>query len=243
MTSTGIAKPTREAAARNAKDFRQDVTRVPVFGPGCAGGASGLSIAAPVARGRPGSNVLPVAAGARTSSFRTDRIRSSGIIATFLFDDGAAPPCLSMTENGAMTVAPVVRRIWPGTLGITGRDMDDEGPGVVFDRSIPDVARRIMTGAEDAASAAMGVAQDGFDRMLFHRGGAKVIEALEASPAPGRGALDPEREALRAHDGTGAPTGLFALDAARRAGRTGRMLLRAAGPGFAASFLPMALAA
>ena len=67
-----------------------DVLRVPVFGLGCAGGATGLSIAAQLAQGNPGGRVLLVVVEACTVSFRADRISKADIIATVLFGDGAA---------------------------------------------------------------------------------------------------------------------------------------------------------
>src|SRR6185295_18260525 len=44
VCSTGIATPTLEARVATEMGFRADVARVPVFGLGCAGGVSGLSI-------------------------------------------------------------------------------------------------------------------------------------------------------------------------------------------------------
>ena len=61
VCSTGIATPSLEARVARRMGFRSDVSRVPVFGLGCAGGASGLSIASRLAQARPGSNVLLVA--------------------------------------------------------------------------------------------------------------------------------------------------------------------------------------
>ena len=49
VCSTGIATPTLEARVAGEMGFRADVSRVPVFGLGCAGGVSGLSIAARLA--------------------------------------------------------------------------------------------------------------------------------------------------------------------------------------------------
>ena len=49
VCSTGIATPTLEARIAGRMGFRSDVARVPVFGLGCAGGVSGLSIAARLA--------------------------------------------------------------------------------------------------------------------------------------------------------------------------------------------------
>ncbi len=64
ISSTGIATPSLEARVFSRMGFRADVMRVPVFGLGCAGGVSGLSIAARLAEARPGSTVLLVAFGA-----------------------------------------------------------------------------------------------------------------------------------------------------------------------------------
>src|SRR5665213_3905341 len=58
VSSTGIATPSLEARVAGRLGFRSDISRVPVFGLGCAGGVSGLSIAARLAADPPGSNVL-----------------------------------------------------------------------------------------------------------------------------------------------------------------------------------------
>ena len=95
ISSTGIATPTLEARAMRHMNFRTDVHRVPVFGLGCAGGVSGLSLAARLARSAPGSKVLLVCVETCTLSFRADRLQKADIIATVLFGDGAAAACLS----------------------------------------------------------------------------------------------------------------------------------------------------
>ena len=61
VSSTGIATPSLEARVADRMGFRADVERVPVFGLGCAGGVSGLSIASRLAQSRPGDR----AAGGR----------------------------------------------------------------------------------------------------------------------------------------------------------------------------------
>ena len=68
--------------------------RVPVFGLGCAGGVSGLAIAARLARGAPGQVVLLVALELCTLAFRADRGAKADVISTALFGDGAAAAVL-----------------------------------------------------------------------------------------------------------------------------------------------------
>ena len=65
VCSTGIATPSLEARAAGRLGFRDDVERVPVFGLGCAGGVTGLSIASRLAESRPGSGVGPGSEGLR----------------------------------------------------------------------------------------------------------------------------------------------------------------------------------
>jgi hypothetical protein len=87
VSSTGIATPTLEALAFGARGFRPDIERVPVFGLGCAGGVSGLSIARTQAVAQPGAKVLPVVVELCTLSFRADRLQKADIIATDLCDN------------------------------------------------------------------------------------------------------------------------------------------------------------
>src|SRR5215217_1181091 len=104
VSSTGIATPSLEARVFGRMGFRADVMRVPVFGLGCAGGVSGLSIAARLAEARPGSTVLLVAVELCTLAFRLDELTKANIVATALFGDGAAACILSTAEPGLASV-------------------------------------------------------------------------------------------------------------------------------------------
>src|SRR5262249_39585963 len=94
VCSTGIATPTLEARVATRMGFRSDISRVPVFGLGCAGGVSGLSIAARLAQSRPGRNVLLVALELCTLAVRHDELTKANVVAANLFCDGAAAPVL-----------------------------------------------------------------------------------------------------------------------------------------------------
>ena len=50
VSSTGIATPSIEARVMHELGFHRNVNRIPVFGLGCAGGATGLSLAARLAQ-------------------------------------------------------------------------------------------------------------------------------------------------------------------------------------------------
>lgn len=243
VTSTGIATPTLDARAMMTMPFRSDVHRVPVFGLGCAGGVSGLSIAARLASASPGSKVLFVCVEACTLSFRDDRLQKADIIATVLFGDGAAAACISTEGNSLGQFGHGEEHTWPDTLAIMGWDVDEAGFGVVFDRSIPEFVKQHFAAAVESGMERMGLAQADLARIICHPGGAKVVDAIEGALHLGPDVLDHERGILRDYGNMSAPTVMFVLERLLADAPRGQMMLAALGPGFTASFLPIRFAA
>ncbi len=250
VSSTGIATPSLEAHALEVMGFRDDILRVPVFGLGCAGGVSGLAVAADLARARPGSNVLMVAVEICTLAFRTDKMTKANIVATALFADGAAAVVLSSerqsgTGDGAASSAPAIaigpagQVTWPGTLDVMGWNVDPVGFGAIFSKNIPTLVNERMRGAADDFLIRNDMTISDMTDVAFHPGGTRVIEALtdvfELAPS----ALDTERDVLRNHGNMSAPTVLFVLAQKRAVMKSGRVLMAALGPGFTASFLTL----
>ena len=241
VSSTGIATPTLEARAAQTLGFRSDVSRVPLFGLGCAGGVTGLSHAASFARAKPGARVLLVSVEACTLSFRADRLEKADIIATVLFGDGAGAACMS-TDGEGPVLGTGVERTWPGTLDIMGWNVDRNALGVVFDRSIPAFVSEHFRAAATTALHTSGIAPCDLARPICHPGGAKVVQAIEGALDLPTNTLDVEREVLRDHGNMSAPTVLFVLERLLERDRLidGPHMLAALGPGFTASFLPLA---
>lgn len=235
VSSTGIATPSLEARVADRLGLRQDVERVPVFGLGCAGGVSGLSIASRLAQARPGSLVLLVAVELCTLAFRLDKLTKANIVATALFGDGAAACLLRVGEGGIASVEFSGQHRWPETLDIMGWDVDPEGLGVIFDRAIPPFAEENIRPAIENILARTEQTVSDIDRFTCHPGGVKVIEALEQALVLCRGTLDHERTVLSDFGNMSAPTALFVLERSIEAGLPARSLLTAMGPGFTAS--------
>lgn len=240
VSSTGIATPSLEARAMSAMGFRSDVSRVPVFGLGCAGGVSGLSIAARMATATPGSVVLFVCIELCTLALRLDELTSANMVATALFGDGAAACVLSTAGKAAVTVEGAGEHTWPDTLEIMGWNVDPLGFGVIFDRSIPAFARANLRGAVEGILGRMDLAMEDVDRFVCHPGGAKVIDALEMSLDLGQGSLDHERAVLADHGNMSAPTALFVLERVLAQAPRRRLMMSALGPGFTATCVSLA---
>ncbi|MCY7319938.1 MAG: hypothetical protein LH617_14655, partial [Ramlibacter sp.] len=222
VSSTGIATPSLEARAAEQIGFRADVERVPVFGLGCAGGVTGLSIASRLAQSRPGSVVLVVAVELCTLSFRLDELTKANIVATALFGDGAAACVLRTGHSGIAAVEMSGQHTWPGTLDIMGWSVDPLGLGVIFDRAIPPFAEANMAPAVQGILERAGLTLAEIDRFAFHPGGQKVINALERSFSLAPGSLDHERDILAEYSNMSAPTALFVLERVIQAGLPAR---------------------
>ena len=238
VSSTGIATPTLEARAFHALSFRRDVKRVPVFGLGCAGGVTGLSVAHRLAEAAPGSRVLLVAVECCTLALRADELSKANIVAMALFGDGGAA-CVLSTSPGSRpvvgTVAASAERLWPGTLDIMGWTVDPQGFGVIFDQSIPVFATEHLRGAVEDMLTEQGLTRQDITRFISHPGGRKVIEAIEQSLELPEQSLTAERDVLRDFGNMSAPTVLFVLEQVMAAKPAGRFMALALGPGFTLS--------
>jgi alkylresorcinol/alkylpyrone synthase len=243
VCSTGIATPTLEARVAGKLGLRSDVSRVPVFGLGCAGGVSGLSIASRLAEARPGANVLLVALELCTLAVRHDELTKANIVAASLFGDGAAAIVLRAGDGGTTRIEASGEKLWPDTLDVMGWTVDPDGFGVVFQRTIPDFVRQHLGPAVAEILARMELSVDDIDRFLCHPGGTKVIVALERALALDQGTLDHERDIIADCGNMSAPTVLFVLERARAKGLLPRSLLTALGPGFTVSCVALRHAA
>ena len=243
VCSTGIATPSLEARVARRMGFRSNVTRVPVFGLGCAGGVSGLSIASRLAQARPGTNVLLVTVELCSLALRLDELTKANIVAISLFGDGAAALVLRAGDGGATQIEATGEKQWPDTLDIMGWSVDPEGFGVIFQRTIPDFVRDNFGPAVTEILSRMKLAAPDIDRFICHPGGTKVITALERALSLDQGTLDHERDIIAEYGNMSGPTVLFVLERARAAGLPPRSLLTALGPGFTASCVALRHAA
>ncbi len=240
VCSSGIATPTLEARAAKNLGLRADVRRVPVFGLGCAGGVSGLSLAARLAAVEADTTVLVVVLELCSLAFRIDRRTKEDAVASALFGDGAA--ALVLRANGDAGLARVrgsAEHIWPDTLDVMGWTFDPVGFGVVLSRSVPIFVERRFPPVAKKLLAAVGLKNEDIGRYICHPGGGKVVDAVEMALKLKRGSLDHERDVLREFGNMSAPTVLFALERVLRAPRKGMLALSALGPGFTASLLAL----
>jgi alkylresorcinol/alkylpyrone synthase len=238
VSSTGIATPSVEAHVMHEMGFRDDVMRVPVFGLGCAGGVTGLALAAQLASGEKPRNVLLVVIELCTLHFRPDEMSKSNVVATALFGDGAAALVINAKGEGP-AIECMGQHTWKDTINIMGWRVDDEGLGAIFARSIPDLVLHDMRPAADAFLTRNAMTTMDIGHYSFHPGGTKVLQALETVFEMQDGTLANERKILAGYGNMSAPTVLFVLQEALKQKSKGRRFVGSLGPGFTASFLTL----
>lgn len=245
VSSTGIVTPCLDSLLQEPLGLVPTVQRLPVFGLGCAGGVIGLSRAAAMAQALPGRWVLFLCTELCGLTFRPADDSKANIIGTTIFGDGAA--AVLLRAEGPET--PAVARIrawgehtWPNTRDIMGWKVEDDGLGVVFSRSIPDLVRTKMRGVTDAFLASHGTTQSDLAGLIVHPGGEKVLEALEACYDLPVGGLADARAVLAEHGNMSAVTVLAVLEHTLARGASGRHLMTALGPGFSVGMCLLDLA-
>jgi len=254
-STTGIATPSLDARLVGSLGLRADVERLPVFGLGCAGGVLGLARAAALAQSKPGNRVLFLVTELCALTFRDSDSSNANIVATALFGDGAAAAVLAHVAgkpadgenenvgcvgdgntNGGTAILSWGEHLWPNSLDVMGWDVGNDGLGVIFSQSIPDIVAQDMRGAAESFLARQGTALEELEGFVCHPGGAKVVAALEKAFGLASGGMPVAREVLRDYGNMSAVTVLFVLQRMRQRGAKGRHLMSALGPGFTAAF-------
>jgi alkylresorcinol/alkylpyrone synthase len=243
VSSTGVTTPSIEARMLPRLGFRPDTRRIPVFGLGCAGGVSGVALAARIAAAEPGTTVLLVTLELCSLAFRPDRATKADIVSTALFGDGAAAAILrSQVDPAIATIRGATEHLWAKTLDIMGWSTDEAGLGVVLSRSLPKFIERNYRAEFDRAMQRLGLPVAQIDRLVCHPGGTKVLEAIEAALEVSPNTLRVERSVMRDFGNMSSPTVLFTLERTLAEGFKGTAVLAALGPGFTASFVSLHVA-
>ena len=152
ICTTGLATPSLEARIMNLLPFPDHIKRIPIWGLGCAGGASGLSRAYEYCLAFPKANVLVLTIELCSLTFQHGDRSKSNLIGTSLFADGTACALVCGDESpaakGSTTPLPVIFATQSTTkkdsLDVMGWDIKNEGLFVVFSKDIPNDYRGMV---------------------------------------------------------------------------------------------------
>jgi alkylresorcinol/alkylpyrone synthase len=243
VSSTGLATPSLDAHLFNELGLRSNLKRTPIWGLGCAGGATGLARGFDLARAHPQEKIVVCALELCGLTFlHADRSKSN-LIATSLFADGCAAVLLLGADavqkhpglaEGAPHVLASRSTIWPDTLDVMGWDVQEAGLKVVFSKDIPTLVESKIRPEIETFLQEQGLSRADMQRFVAHPGGMKVLQAYQDALDLPSERLDHSRDVLRTHGNMSSCTVLFVLarelQDAHPPGEHG--LLLALGPGF-----------
>lgn len=246
-TTTGVTVPSIDAILMNRLKLRETITRLPIFGFGCSGGAAGLARASQLAQAMPGANVLFVTIDLCSLAVRSGDHSLTNFVAAALFADGAAGIVLRSSDPGdrkgmGQNLKPVARLVATGehffheTENYLGLDVKDDGFGMVLSSQLPMLVRENLLPAVSKFLERKKMTLMEFDGFLIHAGGRKILEAAEEILGASRDQMIHAWSVMRDYGNMSSATVLFVLQRTLAAGDKGRHLLAAFGFGFSAHF-------
>lgn len=244
VTSTGIATPTLDAILFNELKLSRHVKRTPLWGLGCAGGASGVSKAMDYCRANPLHNAIVVCVELCSLTFQKDDLTKSNIIASSLFSDGCAAALVcgkdsTLNSNKGAELVDSLSTIYTDSLDVMGWEIVDNGFRVIFSRDIPTIVKEYVNPNITELLEKFSLRISDIKNYVTHPGGLKVINAYEESLGLENGALENSRKVLNEHGNMSSPSVLYVMKEFLAGGfNEGEYgLLSALGPGFSSELV------
>ncbi|MFC4022983.1 type III polyketide synthase [Oceanobacillus longus] len=247
VSSTGIATPSMDVHLMNARPFRQDMNRMPLWGLGCAGGAIGVSRAHDWLTAHPDKTVLIVCCELCSLTFQKGDSKKSNMVGTALFGDGVSAalavgsesPYLSLRKKCTPQVMTTSSYLKRDSEGVMGWEINDSGFEVVFKKSIPALVNsfwreHVMKFLQDTA-----LMEEDIHSFISHPGGRKVMEAMEEVIQCSKDKLRYSYQVLADHGNMSSATVFYVLREwiKRNIAPDEKSILSALGPGFSSELL------
>lgn len=249
ISSTGIATPSIEARIMNVLPFSSHTKRIPIWGLGCAGGASGLSRAYEFCLAYPEAKVLVLSIELCSLTFQRNDLSKSNLIGTSLFADGVACALVcgdqvNISSFRSTSASPSIigtqSTLMPESLDVMGWDVRNEGLFVIFSKDIPSIVETWLEPNVTGFLREKGMRWGEIRHFIAHPGGKKVLEAyVKALQIPDE-MIEVPLEVLKKYGNMSSATILFVLKKIMEIASVGDIgLATALGPGFSSELLLM----
>lgn len=233
---TGYMIPSADAIIAERLGMRTDLLRLPVTEMGCAAGASALMYAARMLSGHDRGIAATLNIEFPTNTMRIDDFSLGNIVATALFSDGIGCTVLAAgAGHGRATVRDWRTHQVPGTSGLLGYQLAEDGFRMNLDESLPEVIAANFGPATDGLLAPHGLGLRDLRHLVIHPGGVRILDRLQEVVAPHGGSVERSRTVMRRLGNMSSATVTFILDdLLRERPAPGPALLVSFGPGFGA---------
>jgi alkylresorcinol/alkylpyrone synthase len=248
ISSTGIATPSIEARIMNKLSFNPHTKRIPIWGLGCAGGASGLSRANEYCRAFPKAKVLVLSVELCSLTFQRNDLSKSNLIGTSLFADGIA--CVLVCGDAVLkddilkrgtfpSIMATQSTLMPNSLDVMGWTLKEKGLFVIFSRDIPHIIEEWLKPNVSEFLEENQIKLSQVNHFIAHPGGKKVLDAYITSLGLPPEMIELSHEVLKQYGNMSSATIFYVLKKFMEQdipkGEIG--LCTALGPGFSSELL------
>ena len=237
VSCTGIMIPSLDAYLINKLKLRQDIVRLPVTEMGCAAGISGIIYAKNFLQANPGKRAAVIAIESPTATFQLNDYSMTNIVSAAIFGDGAACALLSShpDDNGPEILAEEMYHFY-NNEHMMGFKLTNSGLQMVLDIEVPDTIASHFPAIIHPFLEKNNLKITDIDHLIFHPGGKKIVQTVEALFSDLGKNIDDTKEVLRLYGNMSSATVLYVLerfmDRTDTKGTKGLML--SFGPGFSA---------
>lgn len=237
VSCTGIMIPSVDAYLINDLNMRQDVVRLPVTEMGCAAGVSGMIYATNFLKANPGKRAAVVAIEAPTATFQLEDFSMVNIVSAAIFGDGAACVLLSshQEDTGPEILGQEMYHFYNAT-DLMGFKLVNTGLQMILDKEVPQQISDHFPKIVHPFLEKNNTSIENIEHLIFHPGGKKIVQTVEALFGSLGKNIDDTKEVLRLYGNMSSATVLFVLerflDKEIPKGEQG--LLLSFGPGFSA---------
>lgn len=248
ISSTGLATPTIDVKIMNMLSFSPHTKRIPIWGLGCAGGASGLARALEYCKAFPQAKVIILAVELCSLTFQHHDVSKSNLIGTSLFADGAA--CILVTGDDvdlySLSHLPALpayldaqSTLLKDSEDVMGWDVKNEGLYVVFSKHIPTLIKTWLRPNIEPFVNKHGLTLSDITHFIAHPGGKKVLEAYREALAMPSQKTEISLNVLKENGNMSSVTVFYVLEQyMQRVRQTGEIgMITALGPGFSSELI------
>jgi len=237
VSCTGIMIPSLDAYLINSLKLRQDVVRLPVTEMGCAAGVSGTMYANEFLKANPGKRAAVIAIESPTATFQHNDYSMVNIVSAAIFGDGAACVLLSSKEEdkGPEIIDTEMYHFY-NAQNMMGFKLVNTGLQMILDQEVPNQIADKFPDIIHPFLEKNGFTIEDVNHLIFHPGGRKIVETVEALFGSLGKNIDDTKEVLKMYGNMSSATVLYVLerflDKNCKKGDLGIML--SFGPGFSA---------
>ena len=213
VSCTGIMIPSLDAYLINKLHLRQDITRLPVTEMGCAAGISGILYANDFLKANPGKRAAVIAVESPTATFQLNDYSMANVVSAAIFGDGGACVLLSSkAEDEGPKVVDTGMYHFFDAEHMMGFKLTNTGLKMILDPSVPETIAGHFPQIIDPFLAKNNIDIDAVNHLVFHPGGKKIVQTVEALFGERGKTIDDTKEVLRLYGNMSSVTVLYVLE-------------------------------